>query len=1072
MPWKHTQPVSQAVVAVYEDASASKRLVAYLVLRYQVSGSLLRDAMKERLPEYMVPAVYVVMEEMPLTANGKINRQALPAVDENSLGKEGYRAPRTPVEELIGQIWEEVLGIERVGAEDDFFARGGHSLLATQVIARVRKSLGVELPLRAVFEAPRVWELAERVEEARGGEESAALPEIERVARSGELPLSFAQQRLWFLDQLTPGGVSYNVPGAVRILGELEVEVLEKSLQAIVRRHEGLRTRFVAVGGEPQQVIDDEGGLELEVVELSGETEEERERETERQAREEAQRAFDLEKGPLLRARVLKRGEQDHVLLLTMHHIISDGWSLGVLVGEASELYRRYRGGEEARLAELPVQYVDFSAWQRKWLRGEVLERQLEYWKKQLQGMAGVLELATDYPRPAVQSTRGGMKQVELEGELVQRMKQLGREQGATLYMVLLAGFQTLLYRYSGQEDIAVGSPIAGRTRRELEGLIGFFVNTLVMRTEVRGGSGFREMLGGVKEMTLEAYSHQDVPFEKLVEEISPERDLSRTPLFQVMFILQNAPLPELELGEAKLYPYMVESGSAKFDLTLSLEEQGEKVRGYVEYNADLWEVETIERMIEHYRRLLWGMVERPEEGVGGLRLLGEAEWRQVVEEWNRTEAEIPAGGIHELFEEQVERRPEAVALVQGERRISYGELNQRANQLARFLRSLHVGRETIVALFVDRSIEAIVSLLGILKAGGAYLPIDSAAPPDRIDFMLQDARAHIIVTDQASSDKLPQNTIPRFYLESLTQTGEASPAHSLPDTAGTPGEQLAYVIYTSGSTGRPKGVCVSHEAVVRLALAKNYVHVTEEDVVLHLAPVSFDAATFEIWAALLHGASIAVADQKIVSLQELGKMLRRYAITTLWLTAPLFHQMIDMHPDDLRGVRNLLAGGDVLSPQHVRLAQQTLSSGTVINGYGPTENTTFTCCNPMCEPLQCATVPIGRPIDNTRVYLLDKEMQPVPVGVPGELYAAGAGLARGYLGRPGLTAEKFVPDPFDLAGGSRLYRTGDLARWLPDGKIAFMGRMDLQVKVRGFRIELGEIEAALERIPAVSRQW
>ena len=463
-------------------------------------------------------------------------------------------------------------------------------------------------------------------------------------------------------------------------------------------------------------------------------------------------------------------------------------------------------------------------------------------------------------------------------------------------------------------------------------------------------------------------------------------------------------------------------------------------------------------------------MVERPEEGVAGLRLLGEEEWRQVVEEWNRTEAAIGDGGIHELFEQQVERTPEGVALVQGERRISYRELNQRANRLAHFLRNQHVGRETIVALFVERSMETIVSLLGILKAGGAYLPIDSAAPLDRIAFMLQDAKVHLIITDHASSDKLPQNTIPRLYIESLTQTEEDPPADSLPYAARTPREQLAYVIYTSGSTGRPKGVCISHGAVARLALARNYVRVTEEDVVLHMAPVSFDAATFEIWSALLHGASIAIADQQIVSLQELGEMLRRRGVTTLWLTAPLFHQMVDTHPDDLRGVRNLLAGGDVLSPQHVRLAQQTLSSGTVINGYGPTENTTFTCCSPMDEPLQGATVPIGRPIDNTRVYLLDKEMQPVPVGVPGELYAAGAGLARGYLGRPDLTAEKFIPDPFDRAGGRRLYRTGDLARWLPDGKIAFMGRMDLQVKIRGFRIELGEIESALEGIPEVSQ--
>ncbi|RKH00097.1 non-ribosomal peptide synthetase [Corallococcus sp. CA053C] len=1053
-----------AVVALHAATPGGPRLVAYTVAHQTPAPTPaeLRQYLGQQLPEYMVPSVFVALERLPLTPNGKVDRKALPAPTAEGLAvAEGYTAPRTAVEELLAGAWAEVLGLERVGVEDNFFALGGHSLLATQVMARVRKALGVELPLRALFETPTVATLARQVEQAQRGSE-ASTP-IERRGRDGVLPLSFSQQRLWFLEQLQPGSPDYNIPAVLQLRGTLDVSALERSFQEVVRRHEVLRTVLPSVEGEPRQSILAESTLHLRQVDLSAL--EVSAPEVERLAREEARSPFNLEQGPLLRVTLLKLGEQEHVLLLTMHHIVSDGWSLGVLVKEVTALYGAYVAGKESPLAELPLQYADYSAWQRERLSGEVLEAQLGYWKTKLQGLPPALELPTDRSRPALRTSKGAQYGVKLDGALTRELKALSRKQGATLYMTLLAAFQTLLHRYTGQVDVAVGSPIANRTRVETEGLIGFFVNTLVMRGDLSGAPGFTELLGRVKGTTLEAYAHQEVPFEKLVEVLAPARDLARTALFQVMLVLQNAPAPSLELGAVKLETLAVDSGTSKFDLTLSLVD-GEELEGWLEYSTDLFEEETVARLMGNFRRLLQGIVAKPEQSIATLPLLSEEERQTLLVTWNATATARPVDQtIHELFEAQAARTPDAVALIAGGERISYGDLAQRARVRAGYLQSLGVGPETVVALYLERSAETVIWLLAILEAGGVYLPLDLAAPRERLAFMLEDARASVLLTTSSLLDRLPESAARVVCSDKASAAiASASPvAHVRGHSA-----RLAYINYTSGSTGRPKGVSIPHGAVVRLALASNYIRITREDVLLQFAPVSFDAATFEIWAGLLNGASVAVADAGTLSLEELGRGLRRDKVTTLWLTAPLFHQMVDHHLDDLRGVRNLLAGGDVLSPAHVLRAMEALPGCRIINGYGPTENTTFTCCGPVEVLRDGAPVPIGRPLDDTQVYLLDGRLQPVPVGVPGELYTGGAGLARGYLHNPGLTGEKFIPNPFGPPG-SRLYRTGDLARYLPDGRVEFLGRIDQQVKIRGFRIEPAEIEAVLCDHPGVS---
>ncbi len=1053
--------VREAVVVAREDEAGDKRLVAYVVWRGEADWVSVREALREKLPESMVPPVCVSLEQLPLTASGKVDRAALPGPEEAGAGA-GPVSPRTAVEEILAGIFAEVLGLETVGIHDDFFELGGHSLLATQVVSRVREALGVELALRQLFETPTVAGLAGRLASVPQSDTAAAAPPLAPVGRDTPPPLSFGQQRLWLLQELEPQSVLYNVAAALRLCGRLDVPVLEASLASLVKRHEALRTRFGRIEGRPVQVIDDGTAWRLAHEDLSALPEAEREGEARRRSSEEARRPFDLSGGPLFRAQLLRLDERDHVLALAMHHAVSDGWSVGVLVRELRELYAAFAEGRPSPLPELPVQYADFAAWQREWLRAEVLDEQLAYWKGRLGGAPPVLELPTDHPRPAVQRHRGARRERTLPAELRGALLHLSRREGATLFMVLLAALEALLWRYGGQTDLVVGSPIANRTRREVEGLVGFFVNTLALRTDVSGDPTFCELVRRVREVALGAYQHQDLPFEKLVEELRPERSLSHHPLFQVMFVLQNAPRETLQLPGLSLSPQrMEEATTAKFDLLLSVVEGAAGLGVGLGYDADLFEPSTIDRMLGHYEALLRAAVRDPGARLSELSLLAAGERRRVLREWNATSVAFPERSIGEVFEEAARARPEAVAVVHGSERLSYGELEARSNQLARYLRTRGVGVESRVGICLERSMELVVGLLGIVKAGGAYVPLDPEYPRDRLELLARDAGISVILTQERLRGRLSGCGAELVSLdEEWGRIGEEG-TEAIRSEVGP--EHLAYVTYTSGSTGVPKGVEVRHRGVLRLLFGADYAEFGPGEAFLQLAPVSFDASTLEIWGPLLHGGRCVLFPGRVPTPGQLGEVLRREGVTTLWLTASLYNAVVDEAPEVLEGLKQLLIGGEALSVPHVKKGLERLPGTRIINGYGPTEGTTFTCCYPIPREIgDVRSIPIGRPIGNTRVYVLDERMEPLPVGVAGELFIGGDGLARGYLRRPELTAETFVPDPFGPGPGGRLYRTGDRARYLEDGRVEYLGRLDDQVKVRGYRIEPGEIEAAL----------
>src|SRR5271166_1052329 len=894
----------------------------------------------------------------------------------------------------------------------------------------------------------------------------AELPEsIPRVSREAPLPLSFAQQRLWFLDQLEGGSTAYHIPEAFRLRGALNIGALKRSLDEIVRRHEALRTVFRKAEGGPIQIVLPELELFMPIIDLAGLPE----AELIRQLAEAAYKPFDLARGPLLRAALYRLGEEEHLLFLNIHHIVSDGWSSGVLLGELSRLYAAFVEGRPSPLPEPAIQYADYAAWQRDWLKGETLERQLNYWKEQLADAPALLELPTDRPRPPVQTFRGGHVVFTISKETTEGLKAIGRRVGATPFMTLYAAFAILLSRWSGQEDLVIGSPIAGRRHPATEPLIGFFVNALALRGDLSGNPTFTELLTRVKPMTLEAYAHQDLPFEQLVDALQPERSLSRTPLFQAVLVLQNTPLEAMELGGLEAAPVECGYKIAKFDLTLGFEETEEGLRGGFEYNADLFDASTIRRMEDHFRTLLEGIVADPDRKIVDLPLLTAAERQRILVEWNDTQTDYPSDKcIHQLFEEQVERAPDAAAAVFEEERLTYRELNTRANRLARHLRTLGVGPEVVVGICVERSLEMIVGLLGILKAGGAYVPLDPEYPQERLTFMVEDARVPVVLVHDQTRGRLPASTARIVCLDADWEAIDKGPSHNPP--VETIPENLAYVIYTSGSTGRPKGVSVTHRPIVRLVCNTNYVELRPSDRIAQAANASFDAATFEIWGALAHGgATVVVGKETVLSPADFAAFLSEQKITTLFLTTALFNEMVRQASEAFRRLRHLLFGGEAVDVGRVRSALAGAPPERLLHVYGPTESVTFATWHLVEEVLEGATtVPIGRPLANTRAYLLDRHLQPVPVGVAGELYIGGDALARGYFNRPELTAEKFIADPFRDDPEARLYKTGDLCRWLPDGNIEFLGRIDHQVKLRGFRIELGEIESRLAQHTAV----
>ncbi|HEX2079055.1 MAG TPA: amino acid adenylation domain-containing protein, partial [Longimicrobium sp.] len=1061
--------VSECAVVAREDGG-EKRLVAYVV--GDADAAALRAHVRAHLPESMTPSAFVSIERLPLTPNGKLDRRALPAPVMEA-DEDAYVAPATPTQEIVAAIWGEVLGRERVGAHDGFFDLGGHSLLATRVVSRIRDAFGVELPLRAIFEAPTVAGLAERVDAMLRGGDRSTVPPVVPVPRDGPLPLSFAQQRLWFLDQLEPGGSAYNLGYALRLAGVLDVDALERSLAEIVRRHEVLRTRFPSVDGEAVQVIDPAGPVRIERVDLMHLPEAERltaERLTaarELAAREQA-RPFDLAAGPLLRCTLVRLADDDHALLITLHHIVSDGWSTGVLVREASALYGAFSGGAASPLSDLPIKYADFAAWQRAWLSGEVLDAQVAYWRARLAGAPPLLEIPTDRPRPQVPSGRGAAVPFTLSAQTTEALRALSRRQGATLFMSLLAGWQLLLSKYSGQPDVSVGSPIAGRTRVETEGLIGSFVNTLVLRTDLSGAPTFRDVIGRVREVTLGAYQHQDVPFEKLVEELAPERSLSHTPLFQALLTLQNNTRETLALGSLAAEPLGGAQPAAQFDLALSVADTAAGLAGGLTYRTDLFDRATAERMVEHLRVLLEEMAAHPERRTDSVELLRGAERARVLGEWNATDADYAADRcIHHLIEAQAARTPDAPAVVFGGETVTYRELDERANRLAHRLGRLGAGPEVRVGISLERSAEMVVAILAVLKSGAAYVPLDPAYPAERVAFMLEDSHASVLVTQARLLDRFAGAGTRTVCVDEDAAAIVAQPARA--PRVRVDARNAAYVIYTSGSTGRPKGVVVPHAAVSAFFTGMDErVGGTVPGTWLAVTRISFDIHVLELLWTLACGFRVVVQPEAehAADGETLARQIRRHAVTHLQCTPSLAAMLVaESGVEALSGLERLLLGGEAL-PADLAAQVATVLHGRLVNLYGPTETTVWSATHAV-EAGQ-GIVPIGRPIANTRVYVLDAALRPQPAGVPGELFIGGAGVTRGYLRRPALTAERFIPDAFSGAGGARLYRTGDRARWLHDGTLEYLGRLDEQVKVRGFRIEPGEIETVLRRCEGV----
>ncbi len=1179
--------VFEAVTIAREDTPGDRRLVAYTVPKegYEHSVAELRSHLRERLPAYMVPTAFVLLEALPLTPNGKVNRGALPAPEARSSSKANvtpatatekkladiwtellniehvsvnddffemgghsllaarltsrvwqafdvelslrsvfttptisglaalieassnggsappitritrdqeqyveaverdlpalhrvllrptgaYTAPRTPIEEVLAEIWTEFLNVNRVSVHDDFFEAGGHSLLATRLASRIRQAFHVEVSLRSVFESPTIALLAQLIKASPPLEEDV-VPEVP----DGRLfPLSYSQQRLWFLHSLEPERPAYNLPGAIRLSGQLEIDVLHRCLNEILRRHEILRTRFIVVDGQPHQLIESDSTLKIGLVDLSALSTEEREAEMKRLISAEARLPFDLAECPLVRATVLRFANDERVLLLTLHHIIADGWSLGVLAREVGALYRAFLGADQSPLAELAVQYVDFAAWQQKWLTTGVLQGHLDYWKDQLAGSPGLLDLPTDRPRPLIQTFRGATRTFELTAGLTRRLNDLSRSEDVTLFMTLLAAFKVLLAQYTRQFDLSIGTPIANRNRLEIEGLIGCFVNTLVLRTELSGNPGFRELLRRVRKVTLEAFDHQDLPFEKLVEELQPERRLSQSPLFQVMFVLQEAPAESLELTGLRLESLEVDSGTAKYDLTLSISQTNSAEGGLLarlEYNTDLFDDATAVRLLAHYNNILEAVADNPGRPIFEVPLLTSDERRQLLFEWNDTEVQrSPPEVFHQLIEAQAKTQPDAVAVVFEGKTLTYAELNQRANQLAHHLRRLGIGPETFVGICIERSMGMVWGLLGILKAGGAYVPIDPSYPPERLSYMLEDSGVSLLLTQRtlASVAATSARSMNVLFLDDDaafdSESSENPPCALNPDNA-------AYAIYTSGSTGQPKAAINTHRAITnRLLWMQDAYHLTKGDCVLQKTPFSFDVSVWEFFWPLLVGARLVLARPGgHLDSNYLVELIRDQKVTTVHFV-PSMLEIFLQDPDVRRceSLRQVICSGEALS---LTLMQRFFENvgAQLHNLYGPTE-AAVDVTSLTCDPSRSLnTVPIGRPIANTQIYILNPELQPVPVGVYGELHIGGVSLARGYLDRPALTAQKFIPDPYGKHPGARLYKTGDVCRYLADGTIEFLGRIDHQVKLRGFRIELGEIEAALRAHPLV----
>jgi amino acid adenylation domain-containing protein/thioester reductase-like protein len=1073
------QAVKDAAVVAVEDGRGVKRLVAYVVLNVGdvPSATDLRAFLGGKLPEYMVPGVFIPLVALPISPNGKVDRKALPAPDLSrpDVAHE-YVAPRTDAEVKLATVWADVLHVQQVGVRDNFFELGGHSLVATQLLSRVRAEFGVELPLRRLFESPVLADFAAAVAAAKRANHGPALARLETT----DVPMSFGQQRLWFLDRLEPGNPAYHLSAAVRLAGELDVSLLHWCVDAIVARHDALRTSFPVGDGKPTAVVAPAGSVDVPVTDLSALPPAEREPRVRALAQDHYRRPFDLAKGPLYRVGLLRLGEREHVALITLHHIVSDGWSIGIFLRELGRLYAAATVGRREQMPPLPVQYADFARWQQEWLVGDLHAEQLSYWTDRLADAPQTLDLPTDRPRPPLLSTRGATRTRTLPAELAASVRRFSRGEGVTPFMTLLAAFHTLLSRHSGQPDLLVGTPIAGRGRVELEDLVGFFVNTLVLRGDLRGDPTFRDLLGRVREDSLGAFAHQDLPFEHLVEALKPRRDPSRTPLFQVMFAYETAPAA-LQLPGISLQPVPVDRGTAMFDLTLTVTDNGGELVAAAEYNADLFDDASIARLLRHYEALVTRLTGEPDVAVSAVPLTDADERRTVVEEWNNTGLDYARDRtVHDLIAEQAARTPGAIAVVHASGVLTYAQLDSQAERLAGRLQAIGVGKGSVVGLCTERSADMAIGLLGILKAGAAYLPLDPAYPVERLQFLLTDADARVLLSQSHLRSNLPafDGTV-----VSIDEPFEADHQHGLSANAGSVGtgdyegsspSDIAYIIYTSGSTGTPKGVLVTHRNLANLcAGVREMIDLTPSDRILQFTSLSFDVAAEEIFPAWTIGATVVLRPRGPAPTgAELMRFVGEHGLTVLELPTAYWHEItaeLAAAPVPLpASLRAVVVGGEKARSE-VAARWHAITGGRAawVNAYGPTETTVTAVAfaPPVGTAPPTGETPIGRPLANVRAYVLDALGRPQPVGVPGELFLGGDGVAGGYLNRPELTAQRFVPDPFH---GGRMYRTGDRVRWRANGQLEFLGRVDDQVKVRGFRIEPGEVEAALARHPGL----
>ncbi|HEY4576054.1 MAG TPA: amino acid adenylation domain-containing protein, partial [Thermoanaerobaculia bacterium] len=1073
-------------------------------------GAELRQALRAKLPDYMVPATFALLGDLPRTPSGKVDRRAvarLPVEPGRPDLAAELVAPRDQIEEVLCGIWSDLLGVESLGVHDDFFQLGGHSLLAAKLAARVRQAFHAELSLVEVFKTPTVAALAEAIRKAERSGDTVELPPVRRAPRDRPIPLSFPQERVWFLNQLSPGGnIAYNFQATIWLKGPLEVPVLHRTLTEIVRRHEVLRTSFPVVGSQPVQVIHPAGPVDLPVVDLSRLPAEERNALAEEIFFATAEVPFDLTRAPLIRWRLLRLTDDLWELIQIEHHFVHDGWSFAVLLQEIKAIYPAFLRGEPSPLPEPAIQYADFAVWQRGWMEGPVMDRLLGFWTRKLAGAPRGLEIATDRPRPARGSFAGDVEQLRMPPDLYDGLRKLCRREGLTLYMTMLAGFFALLQRYTGERDMVIGTSNANRRAREIEGMIGMVVNSLLLRGDLSGNPTFRDLLGRVRELTLEVYAHQDMPFERLVQELRPERQLGRNPLFQIMYNFHDAAVPDLEFGNLKARFAVRSNRSAKMDMNIIVIPRAEQRAGagvgeddrwavlFWEYNTDLFDRSTMLRMIEHYLTLLGGVVEDPKRPLSELPLLTAPERQELLADWGVKAAHPAEDALHRLFAKQARLQPAAVAVTiagMGERRLTYGELDRRANRLAHRLRALGVGPEVPVPLCVERSLDLVVGILGILKAGGGYVPVDPSYPAERIDWILTDSQSGVaspvLVTQTGLAARLPALPASRAHVLCLDDPGlEGESDAELQGGAGP--DNLAYVIYTSGSTGQPKGVSICHRHVARLFSATDaWFGFGPQDVWTLFHSFAFDFSVWEIWGALLHGGRLVVVPYLVSrSPEAFYRELVRERVTVLNQTPSAFRQLIEAEAaarqrgeageEDL-ALRWVVFGGEALELGTLRpwIERHGDDKPRLINMYGITETTVHVSYRPITradvETLGLGSR-IGRPIPDLSVHLLDPDLNLVPVGVPGEIHVGGAGLSSGYLNRPELTAERFIPDPFAGQPGARLYRSGDLARVSPGGDLEsdleYLGRRDHQVKIRGFRIELGEIEAALVRHPAV----